>query len=109
MAKLTESYLRNMIKQVMNEMSDDYKTTMNSGLSLGNERLYDKIFNHLEELDRVSDGDGAVIAISKLAEKFGATDKEVIAVLNDQEFEYWTNLDLENGIVEVFAGGYENQ
>jgi hypothetical protein len=109
MAKLTESYLRNMIKQVMNEMAGDYKTTMNSGLSLGNERLYDKIFSHLEELDRVSDGDGAVIAISKLAEKFGATDKEVIAVLNDQEFEYWTNLDLENGIVEVFAGGYENQ
>ncbi len=109
MAKLTESYLKNMIKQVMNEISDDYKTTMNSGLSLGSERLYDKIFSHLEELDRVSDGDGAVIAISKLAEKFGATDKEVIAVLNDQEFEYWTNLDLENGIVEVFAGGYENQ
>ncbi len=98
MAKLTEAYLKKVIKQVMNEM-----------YQMSQEGLDSSIHRRLEKIDQMSGGNGGTISLAKLAEDFGTTVEQVIDALNDQEFEYWTELHLDKGTVEVLPGGYQNQ
>jgi len=71
--------------------------------------LDSEIHNRLEEIDEMSGGNGGKISLAKLAKDLGTTVEQVIDVLSDQEFEYWTELHLDKGVVEVLPGGYQNQ
>jgi hypothetical protein len=96
MAKLTESYLRKLIKSVIEEN----ESTL--GLSTGG--LDGEISAYLDGLAKKSGGIDPVVSISELATMFSTTEEEVINVLNDQEFQYWTKL-----AVVVDSDGYDAQ
>jgi hypothetical protein len=98
--RMTEAQLRKVIrKEILREMHDQMPP----------EGLDSKIHNSLEEIDEMSGGNGGKISLAKLANDLGTTVEQVIDALSDQEFEYWTELHLDKGVVEVLPGGYQNQ
>jgi len=74
--KLTQSMLRNIIKQQLTE-------------AMGQQSLPDQVFKYLNSDEAV----GTTKSIGELAQLFNASEFTILEILMGQEFEYWISFD----------------